>query len=132
MYSSGFYETPSASLEDASTAKLKRICSKLNLSPQDHILEIGSGWGGFAICCQKLPLQSHDYDHLRRTVSICQEKIRDNNLEDKIQIIKKDYRELDGSYDKLVSIEMIEAVGAKYLDTYLNKCSSLLKDHGPC
>ena len=131
MYSSATFYQGETSLDIASTAKLKRICEKLDLQPQDHILEIGTGWGGFAIYAAK-----HYGCHITTTTISMQQyeatkqRIIDDDLSAYITVLLEDYRNLQGSYDKLVSIEMIEAVGHHYLDTYLKKCSTLLKPNG--
>ena len=131
MYSSAYYPKPESTLEEASVAKLKRICDKLQLSSEDHVIEIGTGWGGFAIYAA-----SH-YGCRVTTTTISKEqhamaasRVAAAGLEDKITLLMEDYRNLEGQYDKLVSIEMIEAVGHQYLDTYFAKCSSLLKPEG--
>jgi cyclopropane-fatty-acyl-phospholipid synthase len=131
MYSSATFYHPDFSLEDASTAKLERICQKLHLVPDDHILEIGTGWGGFATYAAK------NYGCRITTTTIskeqyqaAQQRIADAGVADRVTILMQDYRDLQGSYDKLVSIEMIEAVGHHYLDTYLKKCAALLKPNG--
>ena len=131
MYSSAIFEHADMSLEAASVAKLDRICRKLNLSPDDHVLEIGTGWGGFAIYAAEnygcrvttttISRQQHDY---------AKEAIRRAGLQDRITLLQSDYRDLDGRYDKLVSIEMIEAVGHEFHDTYFRKCCELLKKDG--
>ncbi|MFI3216115.1 MAG: cyclopropane-fatty-acyl-phospholipid synthase family protein [Methylococcales bacterium] len=131
MYSSATFYQGETSLDIASTAKLKRICEKLDLQLQDHILEIGTGWGGFAIYAAK-----HYGCHITTTTISMQQyeatkqRIIDDDLSAYITVLLEDYRNLQGSYDKLVSIEMIEAVGHHYLDTYLKKCSTLLKPNG--
>jgi len=131
MYSCAYYKTPDMSLDDAAVAKLDRICQKLELSPQDHLLEIGTGWGGFAIHAAK------NYGCHVTTTTISQEqyelarqRVVKEGLQDRITLLTNDYRDLEGQYDKLVSIEMIEAIGHQYLDTYFEKCSSLLKPNG--
>ena len=131
MYSSAYYPKPESTLEEASLAKLKRICDKLQLTRDDHVIEIGTGWGGFAIYAA-----SH-YGCKVTTTTISKEqhamaasRVAVAGLEDKITLLMEDYRDLTGQYDKLVSIEMIEAVGHQYLDTYFAKCSSLLKPQG--
>lgn len=131
MYSSACFTPKHTTLEDASENKLKVICEKLALNPSDHVLEIGSGWGGFAIYAAK------NYDCKVTTTTISdeqysylQDKIHDLNLTDKITILKEDYRKLDGKYDKLVSIEMIESVGHHYINEYFSICSKLLKPNG--
>ena len=131
MYSSATFYRQSMSLEQASTAKLERICQKLALKPSDHLLEIGTGWGGFAAYAA----QHYGCRVTTTTISKAQyegakARIQAADLQDKVTLIMEDYRELTGQYDKLVSIEMIEAVGHHYLDTYISKCASLLKPDG--
>ncbi len=131
MYSCAFFEHPYDSLQQASLNKLDRICRKLQLSPNDHVIEIGAGWGGFAIHAARhygcrvttTTISQEQYD-------FAQQRIRAAGLADRVELLFKDYRELEGQYDKLVSIEMIEAVGHQYLDTYLKQCSDLLKADG--
>ena len=130
-YSSGFYQTPNSTLEEASIAKLDRICRKLNLLPGHRVLEIGSGWGGFSIHAA----QNYGCHVTSTTLSyeqyqMAQKQVRELGLEDRITLLLKDYRDLDGRFDKLVSIEMIEAVGHQYLDTYFKQCSKLLTHDG--
>jgi cyclopropane-fatty-acyl-phospholipid synthase len=131
MYSSAFFETTKQSLEQASLAKLKKICTKLDLKPTDHILEIGTGWGGFAIYAA----QNYGCKITTTTISQAQyqlavERIKDAGLENKIEVLLSDYRDLTGQFDKLVSIEMIEAVGHQFYDTYFEACGRLLKPSG--
>lgn len=131
MYSCAWYESPETTLEVASEAKLDRICQRLRLGPGDRVIEIGTGWGGFAVHAARnhgchvttttISREQHEYARAR---------IAAEGLEDRITLLQSDYRDLDGQYDKLVSIEMIEAVGHEYLDTYFRKCSSLLKPDG--
>ena len=131
MYSSAIFEHADMSLEVASVAKLDRICRKLDLKPEDHVLEIGTGWGGFAIYAAEnygcrvttttISKQQHDY---------ARDAIARAGLEHRINLLQSDYRDLEGQYDKLVSIEMIEAVGHEYHDTYFSKCCELLKRDG--
>ncbi|MBL7114721.1 MAG: class I SAM-dependent methyltransferase [Kiritimatiellae bacterium] len=130
-YSSGIFETPTSTLHEASVAKFDRICRKINLSRHDTLIEIGTGWGGFAIHAAK------HYGCRVTTTTIAREqylktkeRVRDEKLEELVTVLDQDYRDLEGSYNKLVSIEMIEAVGHDYLDVYLAKCSSLLQDDG--
>jgi len=131
MYSSAVYPDDNSSLEVASINKMQRLCQKLELSSEDHLLEIGTGWGGFAIYA------ATNYGCKVTTTTISQEqynyasdKINQLGLSDRIELLLEDYRDLNGQYDKLVSIEMIEAVGLENLDTYFSKCSSLLKADG--
>lgn len=131
MYSSAIFPTRTSTLEEASEFKLKTICEKLELTSSDHLLEIGSGWGGFAIYAAK-----HYGCHVTTTTiseaqyRLALERIKENGLEDKITLLIKDYRMLNGTYDKLVSIEMLEAVGHAYYHTYLKTCDKLLKPKG--
>lgn len=131
MYSCAWFATPRMSLDDAATAKLDRICKKLRLTAADSVLEIGTGWGGFAIHAAE-----HYGCHVTTTTisdqqyAYAKEAIREKGLEDKITLLFKDYRDLEGRFDKLVSIEMIEAVGHEYHDAYFRKCCDLLKSDG--
>ena len=131
MYSSGIFPRADASMQEASEHKLRTICEKLGVQASDHIVEIGTGWGGFAI------FAAREYGCRITTTTISQQqyqlakqRIDEAGLGDKITLLQKDYRKLDGQYDKLVSIEMIEAVGWQYYPTYFNKCASLLKPEG--
>ena len=131
MYSSAIYSDQAQDLHAAQLNKLKTICDKLDLSPSDHLVEIGTGWGGLAI----FAAQNYGCKVTTTTISDAQyeyacEKVKEAGLEDKITLLKKDYRLLDGKYDKLVSIEMIEAVGHKFMAEFFAKCSSLLKSSG--
>ncbi len=131
LYSSGIYEAESDSLEQAQFQKMDRLCRQLELKPTDHLIEIGTGWGAMAIHAAK------HYGCRVTTTTISNEqfewaksRVEQEGLEDKITLLKEDYRDLTGEYDKLVSIEMIEAVGKQYLTTYIQKCQSLLKHDG--
>jgi cyclopropane-fatty-acyl-phospholipid synthase len=130
-YSCAWFEHETSSLEAAQVAKYDRICRKLQLDPSDHLLEIGTGWGGLALHAAR------NYGCRVTTTTISErqhewakEKVSAAGLEDRITLLLDDYRDLTGRYDKLVSIEMIEAVGEQFLDTYTAKCSSLLEPHG--
>lgn len=131
MYSSALYPSDDADLNQAAVAKLDHICQKLALNPNDHVLEIGTGWGGFAIHaarhygCQvtTTTISEEQYIHANTQVEAA-------GLSDRITVLKQDYRALSGQYDKLVSIEMIEAVGHQYLDTYVKTLSDRLKPTG--
>ena len=130
-YSCGIFETERSSLKEASIAKYDRICRKLQLDRGDQILEIGTGWGGFAIHA------AGHYDCRVTTTTISDnqyqlagERLAAAGLSDRITLLKQDYRDLAGQFDKLVSIEMIEAVGHHYLDTFFQACSRLLKPDG--
>jgi cyclopropane-fatty-acyl-phospholipid synthase len=131
MYSSAIFATPTESLESASRRKLDRICRKLELSPADHVVEIGTGWGGFALHA------ATNYGCRVTTTTISQEqhelaarRVQAAGLGERVTLLRRDYRDLEGRYDKLVSIEMIEAIGHQYLDDYFGKCAALLADDG--
>ena len=130
-YSSGVFTSSTATLEDASIEKYDRVCRKLQLSPQDHVLEIGTGWGGFAeyavknFGCRVTTTTISDEQH-----AYAKERFHAAGIADRVSLLKNDYRDLHGTYDKLVSIEMIEAVGEKFLQGYFSTCSELLKPHG--
>ena len=131
MYSSAIYKSRKTSLEDASTNKLDVICKKLNLKKTDHVIEIGTGWGGFAIYAAN----NYGCKVTTTTISIEQykfakQKIKEAGLGKKIKVLLKDYRLLKGQYDKLVSIEMIEAVGYQFYDEYFKIIGQLLKNDG--
>jgi cyclopropane-fatty-acyl-phospholipid synthase len=137
MYSSAIFdeeantETGISSLQAASERKLQVICDKLQLSATDHVIEIGTGWGGFAIYAAKhYGCQVTTTTISGQQFALAQERIAAEGLQDKIVLLKQDYRHLQGQYDKLVSIEMIEAVGHQYYDTYFKKVSQLLKPNG--
>jgi cyclopropane-fatty-acyl-phospholipid synthase len=131
MYSSAMFPRTEVDLEEAAVYKLDVICRKLDLQANDHLLEIGSGWGGMAIHAAR------NYGCRVTTTTISREqyeaacrRVVEAGLEDRITVIFKDYRDLDGSYDKLVSIEMIEAVGHEFYKQYFGACASLLKPGG--
>jgi cyclopropane-fatty-acyl-phospholipid synthase len=131
MYSSALYAKDDDTLEAASTRKLDRICRKLGLGPQHHVLEIGTGWGGFALHAAKhygcrvttttISREQHD---------LARERIEAAGLGERVTLLLKDYRDLEGCYDRVVSIEMIEAIGHQYLDTYFRTVDRLLKADG--
>jgi cyclopropane-fatty-acyl-phospholipid synthase len=131
MYSSAIFRTREDTLECAQRRKLERICDKLELAPDDHVVEIGSGWGGFAIHAAT----HHGCRVTTTTISreqheLATQRVHAAGLSDRVTVLRSDYRDLEGRYDKLVSIEMIEAIGHQYLDTYFEKCASLLEDDG--
>jgi cyclopropane-fatty-acyl-phospholipid synthase len=131
MYSCAVFDSPAVSLEEASLAKLELVCAKLDLGAEDHLLEIGTGWGGLAVYAARhhgcrvttttISREQHDY---------ALERVREAGLEDRVTVLLEDYRDLRGRYDKLVSIEMIEAVGWQYFPTFFRRCSELVKDDG--
>ena len=130
-YSSGYFCDFNDSMEKASVQKLDRICKKLELDPGDQILEIGTGWGSFAIHAAThygcrvttTTISDEQYEHVVNLV-------KDKKLEKQISVLKKDYRSLDGQFSKIVSIEMIEAVGLEYISTFFSVCNKLLKPGG--
>jgi len=124
MYSSAMFDGDITDLQAASERKLQVICDKLQLSPADHVVEIGTGWGGFAIYAVTTTTIS------QQQYLLAQARVREEGLQEQITVLKQDYRHLQGQFDKLVSIEMIEAVGHQYYDTYFNKVSHLLKADG--
>ncbi|WP_346992836.1 cyclopropane-fatty-acyl-phospholipid synthase family protein [Alteromonas gracilis] len=131
MYSSAIYPDVNSTLNEAQNYKLKSICDKLQLKESDHLIEIGTGWGGLAVYAAK------HYGCKVTTTTISEEQyawaqswIAREGLSEKVTLLKNDYRLLEGQFDKLVSIEMIEAVGKQFLGNFFEKCSSLLKDNG--
>ena len=131
MYSSALFSDKSASLEVASETKLDELCQQLELKSDDHLLEIGTGWGGMAIHAAK------NFGCRVTTTTISQEqydfasaRVREEGLEGQITLLCEDYRNLTGEYDKLVSVEMIEAVGHDFYQNYFRMCSGLLKPNG--
>jgi len=130
-YSSAYFKEEGMTLEEAQLAKYERLCQELHIKPSDHILEIGSGWGGNAIYMAK----TYGCKVTSLTISeeqfkLANERIQKENLSDRVQVVLKDYRLMHGQFDKLVSIEMLEAVGAHYYKEYFKKCSDLLKKDG--
>lgn len=131
MYSSALYEPERISLEHASLKKLENICQQLQLKPSDHVLEIGTGWGGFAFYAAR----KHGCRVTTTTISDKQyayvkNEIAHLGLQNRIELLNQDYRNLTGRYDKLVSIEMIEAVGDQYFNVFFRQCNQLLKPGG--
>jgi cyclopropane-fatty-acyl-phospholipid synthase len=131
MYSAGIFASADTPLEEASVAKLDLVCRKLALGEQDHLLEIGTGWGGMALhaarhygCRVTTTTISENQGQMAR------ERIAAAGLSDRITVLQDDYRDLRGQYDKLVSIEMIEAVGPQFMDDYFRTCSDRLKPGG--
>ncbi|MDD2833572.1 MAG: cyclopropane-fatty-acyl-phospholipid synthase [Methylotenera sp.] len=131
MYSSAMFNADTQTLQQASELKLKTICEKLALTPDDHVIEIGTGWGGFSIYAAK----NYGCKVTTTTISkqqyeLAKARVEAAGLSDQITLLLDDYRHLRGQYDKLVSIEMIEAVGYQFYDIYFAKVSSLLKPDG--
>ena len=131
MYSSALWEGEGDTLEAASARKLERICQKLDLRPGDHVCEIGSGWGGFAFhAAEKYGCRVTTITISSQQHALVSRQIQERGLGDRVQVLLKDYRMLVGQYDKVVSIEMIEAVGAAYLETYFAALARLAKPGG--
>jgi cyclopropane-fatty-acyl-phospholipid synthase len=131
MYSSAIFERRDMTLAEASRAKLDRICDKLDLGPGDHVLEIGTGWGGFALhaaSTRGCRVTTTTLSREQRELAL--ERVRAAGLENRVTILLDDYRELTGRYDKLVSIEMIEAVGWRDFGTFFERCAALLRPDG--
>ncbi len=131
MYSAAVFDTPEATLETASQAKLDEICRQLELTPDDHLLEIGTGWGGMAIhAAQNYGCRVTTTTISREQYEFARERVAKLGLVDRITVLCEDYRNLQGEFDKLVSVEMIEAVGYQFYSNYFARCSALLKPSG--
>ena len=130
-YSSAYFYKDGLSLQDAQFAKYERLCRQLHLKPTDHVLEIGSGWGGNAIYmaktygCKVTSLTISEEQH-----KMAVERVEAEGLSDRVSILIKDYRQMEGSFDKIVSVEMLEAVGHNYMEVYFSKVNGLLKKNG--
>jgi cyclopropane-fatty-acyl-phospholipid synthase len=130
-YSSAYFERADDSLEAAQIRKYDKLCRRLHLAPSDSVLEIGSGWGGFSMHAARtfgcrvttVTISQQQFDEASR-------RIREAGLGDRIQILLCDYRDLRGQFDKIASIEMLEAVGDKYVDGYFAKIDELLAPRG--
>ena len=130
-YSCALFERPEASLEEASVAKLEALCRRLRLAPGDHLLEIGTGWGGLALhAAGRYGCRVTTTTISRNQHAVASARVRAAGLEDRVTVLLRDYRDLEGTYDKLVSVEMIEAVGAEFYRTFFAKCASLLRADG--
>ncbi|RYD70577.1 MAG: class I SAM-dependent methyltransferase, partial [Sphingobacteriales bacterium] len=130
-YSSGYFLDESVGLEESQYAKYDRLAKQLKIKPTDHVLEIGSGWGGNAIFLAKnYGCQVTSVTISKEQQKLAIERVKEADLEDKVSIILQDYRNIEGTFDKIVSIEMLEAVGHQYLEAYFEKCQSLLKQDG--
>src|SRR5918999_4297874 len=126
-YSCAVFHRPSISLREAQEAKLERVCRKLELGPGDHVLEIGTGWGSFALhAAERFGCRVTTTTISREQHEAATRRVRDAGLGDRVTVLPQDYRDLRGRYDKLVSIEMIEAVGWQYFDLFFHRCRQLL------
>ncbi|TWC51754.1 cyclopropane-fatty-acyl-phospholipid synthase [Pseudomonas sp. SJZ080] len=131
MYSAAQFLSPEDSLEQAQLNKLERICQKLDLKPSDHLLEIGTGWGSMALyAAQNYGCKVTTTTLSKEQHAFTAQRIEALGLQEQVTLLLKDYRDLTGQYDKLVSIEMIEAVGHRFLPTYFKQCAHLLKSNG--
>jgi cyclopropane-fatty-acyl-phospholipid synthase len=131
MYSCAYFPSPEAGLDAAQLAKLGRICERLRLGPDDHLLEIGTGWGGMAIhAARTTGCRVTTTTISRAQHELATERVRAAGLSDQVTVLLEDYRDLRGRYDRLVSVEMIEAVGWQYFDEYFRRCDQLLADDG--
>ncbi|HIF9538662.1 class I SAM-dependent methyltransferase [Photobacterium damselae] len=131
LYSAAIYQSELDDLYHAQINKMDRLCQQLALTPDDHLLEIGTGWGGMAIyAAQYYGCKVTTTTISKEQYAWAQQRVDALGLNDQITLLLEDYRDLTGEYDKIVSIEMIEAVGREYLDMYIEKCQSLLKPGG--
>jgi cyclopropane-fatty-acyl-phospholipid synthase len=131
MYSCGVFAEPDATLEEASLAKLELVCAKLDIGPGDHVVEVGTGWGGFAVYAARTRgcrVTTTTISKAQHEVALA--RVREEGLEELVEVRLDDYRDLAGRYDKLVSLEMIEAVGWKDFGTFFSCCSNLLEPDG--
>lgn len=131
LYSSAWYQTPQMSLEQAQEAKMRRLCEQLQLHAGDHLLEIGTGWGAMAeFAAREYGCKVTTTTISREQFQYARDRIEKAGLSDRVTVLFEDYRSLRGQFDKLVSIEMIEAVGKRYLSTFFKRCNALLKPQG--
>ena len=131
MYSSARFDAPEMSLEEASVAKLDSICQKAELKPGEHVLEIGTGWGGFSLhAVRHYGIKLTTTTISRQQLLKARERVQAAGIGDRVELLEFDYRDLIGTYDKVVSIEMVEAVGDRFLDDYFRQCGRLLKPGG--
>jgi cyclopropane-fatty-acyl-phospholipid synthase len=131
MYSCAYFPRDGASLEEAQLAKLERICRQLRLGPDDHLLEIGSGWGGLAVhAARERGCRVTTTTISRQQHELATRRVREAGLENQVTVLLEDYRDLRGHYDRLVSVEMIEAVGWQYFDEFFRRCDQLLVPDG--
>jgi len=131
MYSCAYFAEDTTSLEGAQLAKLDRICDQLRLGPENHLLEIGTGWGGLAIhAARRSGCRVTTTTISREQFELARRRVREAGLSDQVTVLLQDYRDLEGHFDRLVSVEMIEAVGWQYFDDFFRRCDQLLTDDG--
>lgn len=131
MYSCAYFARPEDDLDQAQLAKLERVCERLDLQPEDHLVEIGTGWGGLAVhAAATRGCRVTTTTISREQHAYALERVRAEGVEDRVEVLFRDYRDLDGSFDKLASIEMIEAVGWQYFPTFFERCAALLRPGG--
>jgi cyclopropane-fatty-acyl-phospholipid synthase len=132
MYSCALFDRPGMSLAEASTAKLDAVCRRLALGPADHVLEIGTGWGGFALhAARATGCRVTTTTISRAQYEFARERVRAAGLEGRVTVLLEDYRDVSGTYDKLVSIEMIEAIGHRQFEEFFRRCAARLVPGGP-
>jgi cyclopropane-fatty-acyl-phospholipid synthase len=130
-YSCAYFEHPGQSLADAQQAKYRRLCEKLGIASSDHVLEIGCGWGGFALhAARERGAHVTGVTISREQAQLARGRVREAGLEDRIEILERDYRLVEGAYTKIVSIEMFEAIGERQFGTFFATCDRLLAPHG--
>lgn len=131
MYSCNIYPKAASTLDEAARHRMNLICKRLELKKDDHLLEIGSGWGGLAIfAARKYKCRVTSITISKGQHEYALQRVRDEGMEDRVEILLRDYRAMEGKFDKLVSVEMIEAVGAEYFKEYFRRCSDFLKPDG--
>ncbi len=131
MYSCAIFEREDMTLHEAQIARLDRVCTKLQLQPGEHVVEIGTGWGGFAIhAASRFGCRVTTTTISREQYKLARQRVKEAGLENRITVLEEDFRDLEGCYDKLVSIEMIEAIDTPLYRPFFEKCSALLKDDG--
>lgn len=130
-YSCGVFDRPEATLEEASIAKIDRLCRMLRLGPDDHLLEIGTGWGAFAIhAASRYGCRVTTTTISANQLARARQRVADAGLSERVTVLRADYRDLTGRFDKIVSVEMLEAVGAAFYEAFFSKCASLLEEDG--
>lgn len=130
-YSCAYFRENEHSLEEAQLAKIENLCKKLRLKPEDHLLEIGTGWAGFSTyAAKKYGCKITSYTISEEQYKYAREKIAELGLSDRIEVRLQDYRKVEGLYDKIVTVEMLEAVGHDYFEDFFSMCNRVLKRNG--